>query len=193
MEDSEKCSVCYEFAEEKVITSCNHLFCKKCLSQWGLISQTCPMCRTAIVIEQPPIVQPSIQEVMDILGDLDFVLTGTGNDDDGYNLTVILDGQPNWVPDEWWEEGQRQGLQYMAMLSVMNRGAYGFIHLTSSLTVLDEDRIWICDHCRNPYYISTDFEEVDVHEREQHPDLYDPELAEYNRGLIQGAGLDVPY
>ena len=47
MEDSKKCSICYEelSLEKSVKTICNHFFCSECFFRWMLTNNTCPMCR----------------------------------------------------------------------------------------------------------------------------------------------------
>ena len=44
----EKCFVCTT-SNCSVKTSCNHTFCKKCITQWLSIKEECPYCRSAIL------------------------------------------------------------------------------------------------------------------------------------------------
>lgn len=41
-----KCVVCNDVCEDVVTTSCQHLFCRSCLAQAFLRSNSCPTCRT---------------------------------------------------------------------------------------------------------------------------------------------------
>jgi len=43
-----ECPVCFKQAD--YTTHCNHHFCKKCLYRWG---DTCPLCRSFIVLDYP--------------------------------------------------------------------------------------------------------------------------------------------
>ena len=43
-----ECPICFKKAN--YTTSCNHTFCKTCLYKW---KNTCPLCRTRIVLEYP--------------------------------------------------------------------------------------------------------------------------------------------
>eukprot|EP01134_Creolimax_fragrantissima_P005486 CFRG5486T1 len=43
--DSLICAVCEKVLEIPVVTSCTHVFCKQCLSEWLKEKSTCPKCR----------------------------------------------------------------------------------------------------------------------------------------------------
>ena len=43
-----KCPICFKKAN--YTTSCNHTFCKKCLSLW---KDTCPLCRSHVELDWP--------------------------------------------------------------------------------------------------------------------------------------------
>lgn len=45
--ECELCSVCYE-KESDIITTCYHMYCKKCILKWTRKHDTCPMCRTQL-------------------------------------------------------------------------------------------------------------------------------------------------
>ena len=41
------CAICSEKPDDAVITSCNHIFCRKCLSKWRENFKECPIyCKT---------------------------------------------------------------------------------------------------------------------------------------------------
>jgi len=42
------CSICIGPIQDKYVTSCNHEFCKSCISKWLCTKQNCPMCREKI-------------------------------------------------------------------------------------------------------------------------------------------------
>lgn len=46
------CSVCYDTYDnedkEAWVLNCDHVFCKKCVMEWILVQQTCPICRKTI-------------------------------------------------------------------------------------------------------------------------------------------------
>jgi RNA polymerase subunit RPABC4/transcription elongation factor Spt4 len=46
-EDTATCPICTENAVE-VQTTCNHHYCKDCLTQWLSSHETCPYCRETI-------------------------------------------------------------------------------------------------------------------------------------------------
>jgi len=54
LEESKKgddnCSICFEKLSEDIIgiTSCNHIYHHKCISEWVNNSKSCPLCRTSI-------------------------------------------------------------------------------------------------------------------------------------------------
>ena len=43
-----QCSICLEEKHDKVTNSCNHSFCRDCLSSWRSINNTCPLCRNEL-------------------------------------------------------------------------------------------------------------------------------------------------
>jgi hypothetical protein len=45
------CPICLEQLSNEIKTSCNHLFCKKCLDTWLSTKHTCPLCRN--LLKQP--------------------------------------------------------------------------------------------------------------------------------------------
>ena len=54
------CPICIGPIQDKYVTSCNHEFCKSCISKWLCTKQNCPMCREKIepiesVIENGPL------------------------------------------------------------------------------------------------------------------------------------------
>ena len=42
------CPICIGPIQDKYVTSCNHEFCKSCISKWLCTKQNCPMCRGKI-------------------------------------------------------------------------------------------------------------------------------------------------
>lgn len=56
------CPICLEELNNKVITTCNHEFCKKCIETWLENKFTCPMCRFKLK-EEPEPVELVIQEI----------------------------------------------------------------------------------------------------------------------------------
>ena len=42
------CPICIGPIQDKYVTSCNHEFCKSCISKWLCTKQNCPMCREKI-------------------------------------------------------------------------------------------------------------------------------------------------
>lgn len=51
----EECSICIDYILEsdKKITSCNHIFHKKCLDEWLTLNRKCPYCRTEQIVINP--------------------------------------------------------------------------------------------------------------------------------------------
>jgi hypothetical protein len=47
IKECETCAVCYE-KESDIITTCEHMYCKKCILKWTRKHDTCPMCRTQL-------------------------------------------------------------------------------------------------------------------------------------------------
>lgn len=43
------CSICYEKTDSPFKTSCNHLFCNHCITNWLMIKNTCPVCRHTLI------------------------------------------------------------------------------------------------------------------------------------------------
>lgn len=126
------------------------------------------MCRTQLTIAEPShrsIQQPSIYEVMDIVGELNFTIVGGS---DGYDFTLLLDGQPNWVPQAWYDDAEHRDVNYIHILELLDLGVNGVLHLKSSLTRLDYDSILMCDFCTEPAYISDNIEDIQAHIQEHH-------------------------
>jgi len=46
--DLSNCSICLDKNDEYILTPCNHIFCKKCITSWLLNNNTCPNCRKNI-------------------------------------------------------------------------------------------------------------------------------------------------
>ena len=46
-----ECSICYENIKDKRTLKCDHSFCKRCISKWIEKSNSCPCCRTKIVVK----------------------------------------------------------------------------------------------------------------------------------------------
>lgn len=44
VEDDEICCICME-EKTNVILACTHNFCEKCIHEWKITSNTCPICR----------------------------------------------------------------------------------------------------------------------------------------------------
>ena len=40
-----QCAICFSTSQSPFTTKCNHTFCNKCLLQWMLENDSCPMCR----------------------------------------------------------------------------------------------------------------------------------------------------
>ena len=49
--DNEQCNICLDEMEnmDTFKTPCNHIFHNRCVAQWLLINDTCPLCRTIVV------------------------------------------------------------------------------------------------------------------------------------------------
>ena len=43
-----ECSICFNFIKSSAIGSCYHHFCFKCISNWCLYDNKCPLCKTLI-------------------------------------------------------------------------------------------------------------------------------------------------
>ena len=43
-----QCAICFSTSKTPFTTKCNHTFCNKCLLQWMLENDSCPMCRYSI-------------------------------------------------------------------------------------------------------------------------------------------------
>lgn len=53
LQSAEKCSICFENMTEGKVTACNHVFHGSCLRRWLETSMECPLCRSAINLDQP--------------------------------------------------------------------------------------------------------------------------------------------
>ena len=178
------CPVCLEKIQDESITPCNHKFCKECLTEWNRTHRTCPMCRQPL----PRVFYiPSVDEMLMMFGQTEFVMVGGL---EGYQISLILDGQPNWIPQQWWDDVQDRDFEYTAILELMDRGVTGHLHLENSL-IINLNGIWMCDFCDETPYISNRFDDVDTHEQDEHPLLYDPVQAALNRASI--LNYDVPF
>ena len=47
VKECETCAVCYE-KESDIITTCDHMYCEKCILKWTRKHDTCPMCRSQL-------------------------------------------------------------------------------------------------------------------------------------------------
>ena len=45
------CVICLQKIKDKVITPCNHEFCRECILQWILKKNNCPICRRFLTIK----------------------------------------------------------------------------------------------------------------------------------------------
>mgnify|MGYP003685296921 CR=1 FL=1 len=43
-----KCSICLEYPKEPFVSQCGHSFCNKCILQWIMCHDECPLCRGTI-------------------------------------------------------------------------------------------------------------------------------------------------
>ena len=43
-----KCSICLESPKEPFVSQCGHSFCNKCILQWIMCHDECPLCRGTI-------------------------------------------------------------------------------------------------------------------------------------------------
>ena len=43
-----QCGICLEEKHNEVTNSCNHSFCKDCISSWRSINNSCPLCRSTL-------------------------------------------------------------------------------------------------------------------------------------------------
>ena len=48
----ETCPICYEVIKYKATALCGHIFCTPCLLRWGKESDSCPMCRKNLIINE---------------------------------------------------------------------------------------------------------------------------------------------
>ena len=51
-QDLTTCKICFE-SQIRRVTSCGHVFCTECLSEWKKSSKTCPTCRRELGRVQP--------------------------------------------------------------------------------------------------------------------------------------------
>lgn len=47
-----KCPICLEGIINKKVTTCNHSFCECCIDKWLETNNTCPSCRTILIISE---------------------------------------------------------------------------------------------------------------------------------------------
>lgn len=52
--DVPKCPICIEEIINEKVTKCNHTFCEGCINKWLETNNSCPTCRTILIISQPP-------------------------------------------------------------------------------------------------------------------------------------------
>ena len=45
------CVICLQKMKDKVITPCNHQFCRECILQWILKKNNCPICRRFLTVK----------------------------------------------------------------------------------------------------------------------------------------------
>ena len=45
------CVICMQKMKDKVITPCNHQFCRECILQWILKKNNCPICRRFLTVK----------------------------------------------------------------------------------------------------------------------------------------------
>ncbi len=45
------CVICMQKMRDKVITPCNHQFCRECILQWILKKNNCPICRRFLTVK----------------------------------------------------------------------------------------------------------------------------------------------
>lgn len=48
-DEEEVCPICFERDVDAALTSCDHMFCKKCITMWRKNHTTCPICRKHII------------------------------------------------------------------------------------------------------------------------------------------------
>jgi hypothetical protein len=48
----EPCPICYEEIKYKATALCGHIFCTPCLLRWGKESDSCPLCRKNLIINE---------------------------------------------------------------------------------------------------------------------------------------------
>ena len=77
-----ECSICYESIEKLLKTTCNHIFCGRCINSWLEKHNTCPYCREEIYKENPVYTQPRQSN---------FVVQIYDADDEGDDIEVLDD------------------------------------------------------------------------------------------------------
>ena len=55
-----QCAICFSTSQSPFTTKCNHTFCNKCLLQWMLENDSCPICRYSIS-KKDSIARPDIE------------------------------------------------------------------------------------------------------------------------------------
>lgn len=73
-----QCAICFATSQTPFTTKCNHTFCNKCLLQWMLENDSCPMCRFSITEKNPISREASelIEEIQEIIDPMFTVYLG---------------------------------------------------------------------------------------------------------------------
>ncbi len=51
MNENAECAICFNKELNSILLKCKHIFCNSCIQTWYTRSQTCPMCRAAIHLD----------------------------------------------------------------------------------------------------------------------------------------------
>lgn len=46
-----ECVICMQKIKDKVITPCNHQYCRECILRWIVVRHNCPVCRTFLMVK----------------------------------------------------------------------------------------------------------------------------------------------
>ena len=96
LEEVTECVICMQRIKDKVLTPCNHEFCRECIYQWVVKKHNCPLCRQQIapnveiksartkfreVFVPRRLVEDIHQATSSILGDLEEAITKVAEDE----------------------------------------------------------------------------------------------------------------
>lgn len=95
------CSICSEVLEEAITTDCEHLFCRKCITDWLSVNRTCPIDRLYITGRN---IRAAPRVIRNLLGKLEIRCDYVS---DGCQAIVALESLQKHVNDCFYNPKKR--------------------------------------------------------------------------------------